>query len=110
MKTRLAVVLVVVGLALIVGSRFVGNRVSAEQEWSDQKVEQFERIAASVHSPATDRKTLENRDKLEVMQQELIDLKNAALAKKRLFYRSGVTTCVMGILMALWVRVERESV
>ena len=105
MILKLSALLIAIGLALMLGSQFVGNSIDVEQEWSEEQQLQFERLAASVHSRAEGQPTTTKRQQLKDMQQQLLDLKEAARRKKRLMSKAGLIVCLLGIGVYLAGRV-----
>lgn len=109
MKTGVAGVLILVGLAMLVGSNYVGG-ISEDQEWSEEKVEEFSELTAAVHVPT--RNPEENRakvDRLKEMQQEVIDVAEGAKSKKRLVKFSGLGATILGICFQIWAWTDKKK-
>ncbi len=113
MKSGIAGVLIVLGLVCIIGSFFVGNNVSAGEEWTEDKTEEFSQITASLHVPTRGREQAAEREakiaKLKEFQDELISAKEASSGKKAMLMWPGVGLATLGVCFQMWDWASRKK-
>ncbi|MEM8679057.1 MAG: hypothetical protein AAGF97_06880 [Planctomycetota bacterium] len=109
MKSILAGVCLISGCGLMISSVFVGNAVDADQEWTNEQQAEYARVAASAHSPGRDRQATQNRARLRVLQEQLLDLKRQAEAKKFWTRTAGIAVSVMGVGFGIWARLQANG-
>ena len=109
MKTGIAGALIVLGLAMLVGSNYVGG-ISEEQEWSEEKIEEFSELTAQMHIPSRSAEATKAKvDRLKEMQQEVIDVSEGAKSKKRLVKFSGLGATILGICFQIWAWTDKKN-
>ena len=109
MKSGIAGLLVLVGLGMLIFSLFVGNKVSADQEWSEDKIQEFSQLTKDIHVPSRDPvDNTKKKERLVEMQQELLDVKDGADSKKMMLYWPGLGLTVVGICLQLWAWLDKK--
>ena len=110
MKSGIAGVLIVLGLGLLVTSQLGARKVSAADEWSEEKMEKFSQITANVHSPQRDPDAAAAEIKeLQDMQREIVDYAEKKKGSAKIRWWSGLVLAVVGICFQLWAWTDKKD-
>ncbi len=111
MKSMIAAVLLLLGLGAIVGSAFVGNKISDEAQLTETQEEEYSTLLTSVHQPSrkVDPEREAKLEKLGDIRRQLVAAVEAQKKKKAMFRYIGFGLGLLGICLQVWAWTDKKS-
>ncbi len=107
MKSGIAGALIVIGMAMLIGSNYVGG-VSEEQELSEATQEEFAQLTAAVHGRNPE-ESKAKVDRLQEIQRDIIGQAEAGKKKQRTVKFAGLGATILGICCQIWAWTDKKK-